>query len=164
MENTKYGRRREGRWTSIRAKAQDTRTNPNSWETHLVRKIWDIGLLRALSLRIMMVMLKLIYNWLEVNGLQTGRMPFSTHMNESHSKRCCPTMLRRSLFIYVWKMNVPLCSWSQSAHEHSACNFNIREHRFQVVRIFFCTTQEQSHNNVGPMSIELDSFNLCNRL
>ena len=54
MENTKYGRRREGRWTPIWAKAQDTRANPNSWETHLVRKRWDIGLLRALSLRIMM--------------------------------------------------------------------------------------------------------------
>src|SRR6218665_840352 len=46
MENTKYGRRREGRWTPIWAKAQDTTANPNSWETHLVRKIWDIGLLR----------------------------------------------------------------------------------------------------------------------
>src|SRR6218665_1112516 len=31
--------------------------NPNSWETHLVRKRWDIGLLRALSLRIMMMMI-----------------------------------------------------------------------------------------------------------
>ena len=51
MENTKYGRRRERRWTPIRAKAQDTRANPNSWETHLVRKRWDIGLLRALSPR-----------------------------------------------------------------------------------------------------------------
>src|SRR6218665_1750973 len=57
MENTKYGQRREGRWTPIRAKAQDTRANPNSWETHLVRKRWDIGLLRALSLRIMMMMM-----------------------------------------------------------------------------------------------------------
>ena len=28
MENTKYGKRREGRWTLIRAKAQDTRANP----------------------------------------------------------------------------------------------------------------------------------------
>src|SRR6218665_3593011 len=56
MENTKYGKRREGRWTPIRAKAQDTRANPNSWETHLVRKRWDIGLLRALSPRIMMMM------------------------------------------------------------------------------------------------------------
>src|SRR6218665_3046037 len=55
MENTKYGRQREGRWTPIRAKAQDTRANPNSWETHLVRKRWDIGLLRALSPRIMMM-------------------------------------------------------------------------------------------------------------
>ena len=25
-----------------RAKAQDTRANPNSWKTHLVRKRWDI--------------------------------------------------------------------------------------------------------------------------
>src|SRR6218665_3415962 len=57
MQNTKYGKRREGRWTPIRAKAQDTRANPNSWETHLVRKRWDIGLLRALSLRIMMMMI-----------------------------------------------------------------------------------------------------------
>ena len=29
MENTEYGRRREGRWTPIRAKAQDTKANPN---------------------------------------------------------------------------------------------------------------------------------------
>ena len=36
MENTKYGRRRERRWTPIRAKAQDTQANSNSWETHLV--------------------------------------------------------------------------------------------------------------------------------
>src|SRR6218665_4943 len=57
MENTKYGKRREGRWTPIRAKAQDTRANPNSWETHLVRKRWNIGLLRALSLRIMMMII-----------------------------------------------------------------------------------------------------------
>src|SRR6218665_1545003 len=57
MENTEYGKRREGRWTPIRAKVQDTRANPNSWETHLVRKRWDIGLLRALSLRIMMMMM-----------------------------------------------------------------------------------------------------------
>ena|SRR6218665_158903 len=57
MENTKYGRRREGRWTPIRAKAQDTRANPSSWETHQVRKRWDIGLLWALSLRIMMMMM-----------------------------------------------------------------------------------------------------------
>src|SRR6218665_603012 len=70
MENTKYGRRREGRWTPIRAKAQDTRANPNSWETHLVRKSWDIGLLRALSLRIMMMIVfiknaffKVFYFW-----------------------------------------------------------------------------------------------------
>src|SRR6218665_3397734 len=56
MENTKYGKRREGRWTPIRAKAQDTRANPTSWETHLVRKRWGIGLLRALSLRIIMMM------------------------------------------------------------------------------------------------------------
>jgi len=46
MENTKYGKRRERQWTRIRAKAQDTRANPNSWETYPVRKRWDIGLLR----------------------------------------------------------------------------------------------------------------------
>src|SRR6218665_1808039 len=57
MENTKYGKRREGQWTPTRAKAQDARANPNSWETHLVRKKWDIELLRALSLRIIMMIL-----------------------------------------------------------------------------------------------------------
>src|SRR6218665_2122669 len=57
MENTKYGRRREGRWTPIPAKAQDTKANLNSWGTHLVRKRWDIGLIRALSLWIMMMMM-----------------------------------------------------------------------------------------------------------
>src|SRR6218665_1130470 len=56
MENTKYGKRMEGRCITIRAKAQDTRANPNSWETHLVRKRWDNGLLRALSPRFMMMM------------------------------------------------------------------------------------------------------------
>ena len=61
MENTKYGRRREGRWTPIWAKAQDTRANPNSWETHLVRKKWDIGLLRAVSPRFMMMFLVYLY-------------------------------------------------------------------------------------------------------
>jgi len=60
MENIKYGRRREGRWTPIRAKAQDTRANPNSSETHLVRKRWDIGLLRALNPRIMMMMMMMV--------------------------------------------------------------------------------------------------------
>src|SRR6218665_2524422 len=60
MENTKYGKRREGRWTPIRAKAQDTRANSNSWETHLVRKRWGIGLLRALSLWIMMMMMMMM--------------------------------------------------------------------------------------------------------
>src|SRR6218665_530683 len=59
MENTKYGKRREGRWTPIRAKAQDTRANPNSWETHLVRKRCDIGLLRALSPRFMTMSLSI---------------------------------------------------------------------------------------------------------
>ena len=57
MENIKYGRRREWRWTPKRAKAQDTRANPNSGETYLVRKRWNIGLLRALSSRIMMMMM-----------------------------------------------------------------------------------------------------------
>ena len=56
MENTKYRKRR----TPIRAKAQDTRANPNSWETHLVRKRWNIGLLRALSLWIMMIIAKIM--------------------------------------------------------------------------------------------------------
>ena len=44
-----HGRRREGRWTPTRAKAQDTRASPYRLETHLVRKWGDIGHLRALS-------------------------------------------------------------------------------------------------------------------
>ena len=40
-EKPRYGRQREWRWTPTRAKAQDTRANPNSWETHLVRKRWE---------------------------------------------------------------------------------------------------------------------------
>src|SRR6218665_980993 len=60
MENIKYGRRREGRWTPIRAKTQDTRANPNSWETHLVRKRWGIGLLRALNPRMMTMMMMMM--------------------------------------------------------------------------------------------------------
>jgi len=41
MGNNKSGRQRHGRLTPIRAKAQDTRANPDSWETHLVRKRWE---------------------------------------------------------------------------------------------------------------------------
>src|SRR6218665_1705828 len=36
MENTNYARRREGRWTPIRAKGKDTRANPNSWKTQMM--------------------------------------------------------------------------------------------------------------------------------
>src|SRR6218665_1444033 len=61
MKNTKYGKRREGRWTPIWAKVQDTRANSNSWEIHLARKRWDIGLIWALSLRIMMMMYVCMY-------------------------------------------------------------------------------------------------------
>ena len=43
MENIEYGRRKEGQWTPILAKAQDTRANPNSWETHLVSSEEDMG-------------------------------------------------------------------------------------------------------------------------
>src|SRR6218665_644568 len=57
MENTKSGRRRERRWTPTRSKAQDTRASPNTLETHLVRKRWDIGLLRALR--------PWLYGWME---------------------------------------------------------------------------------------------------
>src|SRR6218665_1555409 len=35
-----------------------TRANPNSWETHLVRKRWDIGPLRALRPGLMMMMMR----------------------------------------------------------------------------------------------------------
>src|SRR6218665_1176032 len=47
--------------------AQDTRADPNSWETRLVRKRWDIGLLRALSLWIMMMMMNIFASYLFCN-------------------------------------------------------------------------------------------------
>jgi len=72
MEGIRYGGRREGRWTPIRAKAQDTRANPNSWETHLVRKRWDIGLLRALSPRIMMMMMMMTARDNIITRMMTG--------------------------------------------------------------------------------------------
>ena len=82
MENTKYGRRREGRWTPIWAKAQDTKANPNSWETHLVRKRWDIRLLRALSLWIMIMMMMMYVNaCLLAYGLTETFGPFCTVPN-----------------------------------------------------------------------------------
>src|SRR6218665_1871736 len=56
-----------------------TRANPNSWETHPVRKRWDIGLLRALSLRIMMMMMMMIM-------MVTSRLP------------CCNIMILHSCF------------------------------------------------------------------
>src|SRR6218665_3528491 len=61
MENTKYGRQRERQWTPTRAKALlDTRDSPNSLETHLVRKRWDIGLLRAMSPWMTMMMMMMM--------------------------------------------------------------------------------------------------------
>src|SRR6218665_1055552 len=80
MENTKYGKRREGRWTPIRAKAQDTRANPNSWETHLVRKRWDIGLLRALSLRIMMMVMCCVTSFI-VSLFELYRINLNLNLN-----------------------------------------------------------------------------------
>src|SRR6218665_3415977 len=85
MENTKYGRRREGRWTPIRAKAQDTRANPNSWKTHLVRKRWDIGLLWALNPRIMMMM-NAYYNRNYI-----PRIPHKTHIDRPSCVSNLPT-------------------------------------------------------------------------
>src|SRR6218665_1118557 len=83
MENIKYGKRREGRWTPIRAKAQDTRANPKSWETHLVRKRWDIGLLWALTLWFMMLNTRgRIVLVLGVRGIAWGReisIPWLNH-------------------------------------------------------------------------------------
>src|SRR6218665_3363931 len=94
MENTKYGKRREGRWTPIRAKAQDSRANPNSWETHLVRKRWDIGLLRALSPRIMMMMM-MTSTW-EIIYFN----PFSVNMSKILLPlKCLGLYNRESLFI-----------------------------------------------------------------
>src|SRR6218665_592492 len=58
-------RRREGRWTPIRAKAQDPRVNPNSWETHLVRERWDIVLLRSLNPWIITMMIVVMSNSLQ---------------------------------------------------------------------------------------------------
>src|SRR6218665_3780893 len=47
------------------------RANPNSRETHLVRKRWDIGLLRALSPRIMMMINR-------NRNLRTSRAPLKS--------------------------------------------------------------------------------------
>src|SRR6218665_3901571 len=95
MENTKYGRRREGQWTPIRAKAQDTKANSNSWKTHLVRKRWDIGLLRALSLWIMMMMMIYI-------GIYRYIGPIGIYQ---YIYRCKKYLLR---IYYVYKKNLLL--------------------------------------------------------
>ena len=68
MENTKYAMEGEGKgdghqYKIMRAKAQDTRANPNGWVTHLVMKIWDIGHLRALSPRFMTMIMMMIRHW-----------------------------------------------------------------------------------------------------
>src|SRR6218665_86421 len=90
MKNTKYGKRREGRWTPIRAKVQDNRANPNSWETHVVRKRWDIGLLRALILRIMMMMI-------------TSLLALSTAVHKKELRSTWQSCLPKSaLFIVHW--------------------------------------------------------------
>src|SRR6218665_2616778 len=98
MENTKYGKQREGRWTPIRAKAQDTRANPNSWETHLVRKRWNIGLLRALSLRIMMISIAplQVLNYSEVFPTQHGYCARISQRNTTGNceYRACPRSQR----------------------------------------------------------------------
>src|SRR6218665_3569453 len=89
MENTKYGKRREGRWTPIRAKAQHTKANPNSWETHLMRKRWDIGLLRALSLWIMMMMMMIyiyIYIYIYVCVCVYGHTHAHAHTPHTHMR------------------------------------------------------------------------------
>src|SRR6218665_3161058 len=64
--------------------AQDTRANPNSWKTHLVRKRWDIGLLRALSPRIMMMMMTKLYIKLCI----TKTLVFLTFLSFSNFQRC----------------------------------------------------------------------------
>ena len=49
MEKHRDGKWWERRWTSTRVKTQDTIASPNSLETHLVRKWWEIMHLRTLS-------------------------------------------------------------------------------------------------------------------
>src|SRR6218665_827772 len=90
MENTKYGRRREGRWTPIRAKAQDTRANPSSWETHLVRKRWDIGLLRASSSLIMMMMMMLDLKHCPARRKSDHLPPGRGDPGQSRNRKKCP--------------------------------------------------------------------------
>src|SRR6218665_1224691 len=117
MENTKYGKRREGRWTPIRAKAQDTRANPNSWETHLVRKRWDIGLLWALSPWIMMMMMMKVqvyvhgaptvidYNLtltriFRLKKFRSGHPPMQTFFNPPSSYLTIQTLVTRVVFSF----------------------------------------------------------------
>src|SRR6218665_3269036 len=101
MENTKNGMRREGRWTLIRVKAQDTIANPNCWETHLVRKRWDIGLLRALSLRIMMTMLMMTYTYMYVKYIYIYTYTYNViHTYISMHVRLCMCEFMHA-FMYV---------------------------------------------------------------
>src|SRR6218665_2881329 len=79
-----YGRKPR---TPIRAKAQDTRANPNSWETHLVRKRWDIGLLRALSLRIMMMMMMNVNPYISTVYIHNAGMQEFTSLSYSTSEQ-----------------------------------------------------------------------------
>src|SRR6218665_3344454 len=111
MENTKYGKRREGRWTPIRAKAQDTRANPNSWETHLVRKRWDIGLLRALSPRIMMMM------------MMTSRETVLLALLHNNFR---PTVSQFLLYLVVPPFGLrPGATWLSLGHERLSLNLKV---------------------------------------
>src|SRR6218665_1372373 len=62
----------KGDKTPIRAKA---RANPNSWETHLARKRWDIGLLWSLSSRFMMMGKHLLALTDPKFGIPAGSIP-----------------------------------------------------------------------------------------
>src|SRR6218665_4131284 len=115
MENTKYGKRREGRLTPIRAKAQDTKANPNSWETDLVRKRWDIGLLRALSLRIiimmMMMMIIIIMNILKNLHIAPDKLHECSTITEVISHRVLQKLLPTISFKRL--LSLEICSQTQ---------------------------------------------------
>jgi len=82
---------------------------------------------------------ELIYNWLEVNGLQDV---ISMHVSETQFERCCPIVLRRSLFVsfclerssiqfvtimHIKNLRVQLQHWEHRLH-FVRNNFSVRSH------------------------------------
>src|SRR6218665_416837 len=145
MDNTKYGKRREGRWTPIRVKFIDTRANPNSWEAHLVRKRWDIGPLRALRLRIMMMMMMTPQQLLKLDLPLTERVPsFAFHSSVRNLGVVLDSTLTfseyvanltRSSYFHLRRLTLRAIRCSVSSHV-----FPSIVHAFVCSRIDYCNS------------------------